>query len=257
MNNGTPGPLLESDPSPNCGINCMRQINPYYHRQRARRDETTLGNATNYITQDVPWSALQIDNKGPLLTTALALFGPGSFLDTFFASINVINASVQDSVGYGGSFCVELAPLMNLFYANERYIASRDNCISLLISSSHVHHNNAHSLIAEWLTDMYDSAWNFPNIFTTAAFLSNKQCVESLQPVYTIYQDPGSEMEIPDISLAGLIVVSILLGSYLLLLLALSLYGSWTPRWTYRLDSFAMLRFGAALGEGIPDAYRA
>jgi hypothetical protein len=58
-------------------------------------------------------------------------------------------------------------------------------------------------------------------------------------------------MAIPDIRLAGLIVVSVLLGLYLLLLLALSLYGSWTPRWTHRLDSFAMLRFGAALGEGV------
>lgn len=249
MNNGTPGLLLESDPSPNCGQNCMRQISLYNYRQRARRDETTVGNATNYIHQRVPWSLLRIDNKGPLLTTALALFGPGSFLDTFFASVKVINGNLEEWDGRGGEICVELAPLMNLFYADERDTTPRDSCIALATSS--LRYNNAHTLIAAWLQDMHDSASGFLNIFTAAAFLSNKQWVESLRPLYSIYQDPGSEMAIPDISLAGLIVVSVLLGLYLLLLLALSLYGSWTPRWTHRLDSFAMLRFGAALGEGV------
>lgn len=250
MNNGTPGPLLESDPSPSCGPNCMRQISRYSNRQRARRDDTIVGNTTNYIHQQVPWSLLLVDNKGPLLTTALALFGPGSFLDTFFASVKVINGNLEDWGDRGGEICVELAPLMNLLYADERDTTPRDSCIALATSSASLRHNNAHTLIAAWLQDMHDSASGFPNIFTAAAFLSNKQWVESLRPLYSIYQDPGSEMTIPDVSLTGLIVISVLFGLYLLLLLALSLYGSWIPRWTHRLDSFAMLRLGAALGEG-------
>jgi hypothetical protein len=251
INNATPGALLESDPTPNCNKTCIRQINQYSYYNRARRDET-IGNTTNYIHQTVPWASLEVDNKGPLLTTALALFGPGSFLDTFFASMKVIQNNLPDSnpeYGYASSskVCIELGPLMNFFYT---VYTPRDTCISIYMNpNSNV--NNAHDLVRDWLVSMYQSASSFPNVFTTAAFLSNKQWVESMKPVYAIYQDPGTEMEIPDIGLAGVIVVSILLGPYLLLLLALSWYGSRAPRWTYRLDSFAMLRFGAALGEGI------
>lgn len=251
MNNGTPGALLESDPTPNCNITCMRQVSQYTYYNRARRDDTT-GNTTNYIHQTVPWSSLEIDNKGPLLTTALALFGPGSFLDTFFASMKVIQNNIPDSNtenGYAssGSVCIELAPLMNLFTTT---YSSHDTCIWIYMSPD-TRFNSAHNLVRKWLLSMYQSALDFPNAFTTAAFLSNKQWVESMKPVYAIYQDPGTEMEIPNIGLAGVIVVSILLGPYLLLLLALSWYGSRAPRWTYRLDSFTMLRFGATLGEGI------
>jgi hypothetical protein len=229
----------------------MRQVNQYTYYNRARRDETD-GNRTNYIHQTVPWSSLEIENKGPLLTTALALFGPGSFLDTFFASMKVIQTNIPDSNtenGYAssGSVCIELAPLMNLFPTT---YTSHDTCIWIYMNPD-TSFNRAHDLVRKWLVSMYQSASNLPNAFTTAAFLSNKQWVESMKPVYAIYQDPGTEMEIPEIGLAGVIVVSVLLGPYLLLLLALSWYGSRAPRWTYRLDSFAMLRFGAALGEGI------
>lgn len=252
MNNGTPGALLERDPTPNCNITCMRQIDRSTYYNRARRDETD-GNRTNYIHQTVPWSSLEIDNKGPLLTTALALFGPGSFLDTFFASMKVIQNNLPDSSNTGNGYassstvCIELAPLMNLFTT---MYTPQDRCISIYMPPN-TRYNSAHDLVRKWLVSMYQSASNFPNAFTTAAFLSNKQWVESMQPMYAIYQDPGTEMEIPDIGLAGVIVVSVLLGPYLLLLLALSWYGSRARRWTYRLDSFAMLRFGAALGEGI------
>ncbi|KAJ5461725.1 uncharacterized protein N7458_003277 [Penicillium daleae] len=257
MNNGTPGALLESDPTSTCDTTCMQQINSYAYHNRVRRDdtnETIIGNATNYISQNVPWSSLYIGNKGPLLTTALALFGPGSFLDTFFASLNVIQSSLQDEdidYSYSETVCVELAPLMNLFYSSRAYFSPQDTCVSIYTNTDSYYYNNAHYFVANWLYLMYRSAGNFPNIFTTAAFLSNKQWVESMQPTFAIYQDPGLEMEIPDISLAGVIVVSIFLGPYLVLLLALAWYGSRAPRWTHRLDSFAMLRIGAAVGEGI------
>lgn len=38
---------------------------------------------------------------------------------------------------------------------------------------------------------------------------------------------------------------------YLLPLLALALYAGYYPRWTERLDSFVMLRFGAVAGDKI------
>ncbi|KAF3396258.1 hypothetical protein F1880_006821 [Penicillium rolfsii] len=251
MNNGTPGPLLERDPTPNCNITCMRQTNHYTYYNRARRDVVN-GNETNLIHQTVPWSPLTTDNKGPLLTTALALFGPGSFIDTFFASMEVVQTNLKDmNSEYGfdrsGEVCIALAPMMKLFSASN---LPEDTCISIY-TGSNSRFNSAHEMVRKWLVSMYQATWIFPNAFTTAAFLSNKQWVESLEPTFAIYQDRGTAIEIPDISLAGMIVVSVLLGPYLLLLLALSCYGSCARRWTDRLDSFAMLRFGAALGEGI------
>jgi hypothetical protein len=54
---------------------------------------------------------------------------------------------------------------------------------------------------------------------------------------------------VPDSSLAGVAIASSFLGLYILVLFALSLYGSIYPRWTLRLDSFAMFRLGAAFGQ--------
>lgn len=90
------------------------------------------------------------------------------------------------------------------------------------------------------------------NAFTAASFLANQALVESsiysTHHTLTIYSDPGADTQIPVISLGGIIVVSILLGLYLVPLLALALYASFFPRWTEHLDAFAMLRLGAAIG---------
>jgi hypothetical protein len=53
----------------------------------------------------------------------------------------------------------------------------------------------------------------------------------------------------PFISLAGIIVVSVLMALYLIPLLALALYAGLSKSWTTRLDSFVMLRMGAAVGQ--------
>lgn len=42
----------------------------------------------------------------------------------------------------------------------------------------------------------------------------------------------GADMQIPLISLTGIVLISVLLGIYLACMLALSLYAAWTPRWT-------------------------
>lgn len=88
------------------------------------------------------------------------------------------------------------------------------------------------------------------NAFTTAAFLANQRFIESPSPSFDTYQDLGTEMMGPRSTIAGVIVVSLLLGPYVFMLLALSFYGSAFPRWTPLLDSFAMMRIGASHGEG-------
>jgi hypothetical protein len=103
--------------------------------------------------------------------------------------------------------------------------------------------------MAQWLTEMFSDKEILANTLDAAAFLANERQFELLQSYYTIYQDLGSEMMVPDSSLAGVAVASFFLGLYILILFALSFYGSLYPRWTLRLDSFAMFRLGAAFGQ--------
>ncbi|KAJ5421522.1 hypothetical protein N7491_009967 [Penicillium cf. griseofulvum] len=62
----------------------------------------------------------------------------------------------------------------------------------------------------------------------------------------------GTDQQVPHISLAGIIFVSVLLVVDLLCLLALALYSASIPRWTGTLDSFAMLRIGASISDKTP-----
>jgi hypothetical protein len=79
-------------------------------------------------------------------------------------------------------------------------------------------------------------------------FMTNNYHEQSIDVSY----DMGADVQIPHISRAGIIFVSVLLGLDLACLLVLSLYSAWIPRWTGTLDSFAMLRIGASISERVP-----
>lgn len=65
--------------------------------------------------------------------------------------------------------------------------------------------------------------------------------------------DLGADTQIPVISRGGwLIFVSLLLGLCILTLIPLAIYATWAPRWTAQLDSFAMMRIGAAIADKLP-----
>jgi MYXO-CTERM domain-containing protein len=89
------------------------------------------------------------------------------------------------------------------------------------------------------------------NAFTAAAFLANEAWF--LNDYYgdlrlTVSYDFGADTNVPEMSRAGMIIISILLGLDLVCLFGLALYSvAWMPRWTERLDAFAMMRIGAAV----------
>lgn len=275
MNNQTAGPLLEKDPTGDCdegGYGCIRQTSRYYfdYARQVRRQSGSSDNSTITTNQTLPWSPMLTSKKGPLLTTALAIFGPGSFLNTFFADYytiqrSMMSADITGKIGTSSSsseFCIEIAPLTNMFSdsdsswgstssAGASWISS-DSCVTTYLTESgdSYYSTNPHNLVAEWLDSMFSYTGALTNALNAAAFLANKRFVESLDPSYDIYQDLGSEMMVPQSSVAGVAVVSAFLGLYVLILLALSFYGSQYSRWTSRLDSFAMFRFGAAYGQG-------
>ncbi|KAJ5209253.1 hypothetical protein N7449_003632 [Penicillium cf. viridicatum] len=92
------------------------------------------------------------------------------------------------------------------------------------------------------------------NAFAVAAFLANDVMMTNgiSGSLYIEYAMGTTDQQVPQISLAGVIFVTVLLGVDLLCLLALALYGAWIPRWTGTLESFAMLRIAASLSDKIP-----
>ncbi|KAF7155357.1 hypothetical protein CNMCM5623_007428 [Aspergillus felis] len=243
INEGLPGPLLEKDPISLCGADCRYQTyDTHMSTHRIRRD-----NITTVDTLDAAsWDPISAVNKGPLLTTALAMFGPGSFLDTFAAKLSAISASFT-TANFTGDVCLDVPPLLNLIL-HEPYGLPRQYCLHAPVWFRY-EGSNADSLIQLWLGYFLKGEDRFPLVFTAAAFLSNKQMLESEPGQWWIHQDLGVEMDIPTISLAGIIVGSVMMALYIIPLVGLSFYADCYARWTSRLDSFTMLRFGAAIGD--------
>lgn len=86
--------------------------------------------------------------------------------------------------------------------------------------------------------------------FGSAVFLANEAWLvfsrDANYGTWTVYSDPGFAMVIPEISSAGIVIISSLLAIYIACLLSLAVYSARTPRWTNELDAFAMIRVGAA-----------
>lgn len=96
------------------------------------------------------------------------------------------------------------------------------------------------------------SAKHIENAFTAAAFMAVDEWMQyasvfgDWDTSGSLNWDLGVDQQVPSISQAGVVLISILLALYLLCILGLSLYAAWTPRWTNQLDSFAMMRIGSA-----------
>lgn len=266
MNNQTASPLFFSDPTGGCeegGYGCVRQAARYYYNpsRQVKRQSDDTDNSTITTDETLPWKHMMTARKGPLMTTALAIFGPGSFLNTFFAEYDsmkrkLIDANISSGdIDYSraNSLCIELAPLMNMYSASGLSYVGTDSCISSYFSEigNYYYSSNPHDLVARWLDSMFNDREVLKNTFDAAAFLVNKRFVEALYPTFDIYQDLGAEIGAPESTVAGIIVATIFLGLWIIPLIALAFYGSVNPRWTSRLDSFAMLRFGAFYGSGI------
>lgn len=104
---------------------------------------------------------------------------------------------------------------------------------------------------ATWLSNFADEQ-TMRAAFRMAAFMANeitllRSIPGTLDPGYRIYIDMGIDVAAPVMPLAGIVVGSILLGLFLLLLIALALFAASTPHWTDRLDAYATLKMGAAM----------
>lgn len=208
-------------------------------------------------------------DKGPLLTTALALFGPDSWLDLAMRYPDLYSHKNRTSIN-----CVEFAPLGrilsettgSLAHYTTSYYGGKNGCIS--DSMPHEYEKGSTKelynakLIGKWLYNFRvldgkkDVDTMMAYAFTIAAYLSNMAWISEGGPQhqgrYLVYYDLGADSQKPSISLAGIIVVSAIMGLDLLGLLATAIYASWFPRWTELLDAFSMLRLGSSISAHVP-----
>lgn len=104
--------------------------------------------------------------------------------------------------------------------------------------------------IASWIGYFNYDGGRLMNAFSAAAFLANRNWVESNVPFgyeksLTVSYGLGEDTVVLSISVGGVVVISVLLGVYLAALTAVAVYASRFPRWTQRLNGFALMRIGA------------
>jgi hypothetical protein len=197
-------------------------------------------------------------NKRPLLTIAMALFGEGSFIQTRAAYPKAYENPANTSQNATGA-CVDQAPLGFLFGPqNIDPWTYSFNPIFTCIT------NNGGGVMGTslitWLQKFQFSPGKndgtnngyLASTFTAAAFLANQAWMGNVKGKLEIHYDMGADIQIPSISQAGIILISILLGLDILILLPLAVYASSFLRWTSQLDSFAMMRIGGTVADKVP-----
>ncbi|KAL4923116.1 uncharacterized protein BDV17DRAFT_277968 [Aspergillus undulatus] len=253
MNGGLAGPLLDKDPSELCDSNCESQ---------GYRDGA-IGYSNHYERRQLqlsdPSDALDpINNKGPLLTIALALFGEGSFIasrarNPAAYATTVLRDNPTDAEYRMSVACIDTVPLGWLF--SKYPTRGLNRCISN--GDGGEEGWDVRNQIAVWLGNFItnEDPADMQSTFTAAAFLANKVWMQhnagSTSNLKVTY-DRGIDTKVPVISLAGIIVVSVLLATHVFSLLALGIYSRWSPRWTSTLDSFAMMRMGTDILPQLP-----
>ncbi|PGH12453.1 hypothetical protein AJ79_04289 [Helicocarpus griseus UAMH5409] len=285
MNGQLPSPILDNGPDRDCGWQCPGQTfndaSDGSNWKLARRDTSNSSSdsdSSKALNTIMTMERRHKLSKLPLFSTAMALFGPGSYLDIKHTSAEAYHQAPVKEVGA----CIGIVPFIKLLHPINKFTDPRvsqdlEPCISGTQAKDRLP-----SIVADYMyifvakesaessnrqfeedsrvsTDRQNSPTieRIQNAFAAAAFLTtdmwHQQAVgEGSQSTADLNWDMGVDQQIPALSLAGMILVSILLGLYLASLLALSVYSAWIPRWTEQLNSFAVMRMSAALADQFP-----
>lgn len=236
-NKGVPGPIIEN-PNVTCetSAGCIDAADPAMAASATFQDIFYKRSDDNELGKELTSST---DLLGPLGTVAVALFGPGSWFDTQ----QLLFPDYIDNNETGWVYYLDNAvsrwetfPLVSL---PEREYVGYGTGVSLY----------------EWLrffiVDGHSDS--LPQALTGASFYAVKALLQTNEVDYYylngVSRDNFETVVMPSISLAGIIVVSVLMALYLIPLLALAAYAGLSKSWTVRLDSFVMLRMGAAIGQ--------
>ncbi|KAF2721973.1 hypothetical protein K431DRAFT_62802 [Polychaeton citri CBS 116435] len=261
FNDHVAGPLLEQSPWKDAAPT-NRSVQLPINSGQYRRDLGTAGISNSTLLLG------SVVNKGPLLTIAMALFGERSFIasryenpQAFVANFTTPQAKAEIDAGVNrdlfDELCVEQEPMMALLETNR--VANRGTFADALypgcIRGRSNQISNVHLEVEQWIMAFANgfSQDQIVNAFEAAAFLANQAWLlqSSYNPSMWVSYDPGADTEIPVISKAGIVLISVLLFVYLTAMFSMAWYCSRTPTWTSDLDAFAMMRIGAAMSDQI------
>jgi hypothetical protein len=221
------------------------------HKRQRRLDANDTSDTT-----DATLELTTQQNRGPLLTTTLALFGYGSFIAErmerpeayLYPNMTWEEYKAQPNP----SACVGKAPFVGLLHTDidsSQTGSYLEGCLKNDVYTHDYLQRQVASYVKLFYYNVYGD-WDgerITNAFTSAAFIANEAWLNSPEGGWTVSCDYGADTTVPVISPTGIIVISVLMGTFLSALLALAIYSALLPRWTDQLDAFAMLRIGASI----------
>ena len=186
---------------------------------------------------------------GPLRISAEALLGNGSFLSTLAGQDDFVQS------------CQHLCENPEQVAGWITPIPIPRGCPCSSSSSRASSDTTATDVYVRWLRVIVEPEFwnkNLPPILT----LANREWLKVTPPSGSyylasggskyIYSDPGMQIQAPKISTTGIALISTLLATYLIALISMTIYAYRAHLWTDRLDSFAMMRIGAAKANLFP-----
>jgi hypothetical protein len=185
----------------------------------------------------------------------MALFGDASFIPIRLANPNGYPYNLSESVKADATpRCTEQIPL-GLFLMDEQTGVEINNGVCTESGDPMEITSTPHGQIAQYLQIFNVDPNSLRKAFEAAVFLANKAWIESLDfdcRYLIVNFDPGLDTNVPVMSMASLVLITIFFGLHLLILICLTTWSSLNERWTANLDSWAMMRIGGAIAESIP-----
>jgi len=241
-NNNLPGPLLKefSLPSRSPYRKERRQVNlippmPNYTFALEKNASSSLPRTANIANLEL------LPRKGPLLNIVYALFGNGSMPAIYLTENATYNAGFSGELGKNP--CLDLIPLGTLSNAYSPFNGSADSprCLDWwgMAQGDQMH---------TFLSQFFIPSVALERVFRTAAYMSHSIWFSTATGDHRIEYDAGKDMQKPGLDNRSIIALTIAIAVFLLSLLLLAVYASFSKTWTYSLDAYALLRIGAELG---------
>ena len=186
-------------------------------------------------------------SPSPLNVSIAAIFGDGTFFNTLSAAKDTNNNYNELCLELGQPFTrlTASAPNNGLWGFNSSFIGCQ---------SSLYRPGKLAEIMYDWLINFRD----LDSITTALSLIISLSDMAMMNQDLTefigndIYNPPGYSIMKPSMSKAAMILLSILILIQLLGLCFLAYYAHSGPTWTDSLDSFALMRLGAAMADDLP-----
>ncbi|KAF2139223.1 uncharacterized protein K452DRAFT_300300 [Aplosporella prunicola CBS 121167] len=192
-----------------------------------------------------PYGTDSLNVSGPLMTSAIAIFGNESFFHIAASSNGSSAAAARDEICRQGNI-----PFAR--YSYNMFGKMPDYCNKTLDEDSTSSRTLAR-LMNGWLWYWNDTK-NARELLKASIFLaSHETLAQTVDETYsqgsrTIYTAPGATIIKPDVSTTGIVIISTLIALQVLGLSYVVWYIGRVPIWTSALDAFAVARIGSNIG---------